>query len=605
MHKEEAALSETDQQDLTIKIRQLVRYLTSSHRTGAGQCADGEQWGLNWQSSWWASKLALGAHQVRHLLEPDDYTAIERLVLAEADRQMRRLIPSGLAEDTKAEETAWDAEILAVALLLLPQSEHRDRWKSRIVEFSINTFSRPSDRNSMIVLDGITVGEACRSCNIHEDGSLENHGANHFCYVASPLLSKSWCSLALSMSSIPVPEALAHNVEYVWRFAEPTFLTNRFAYLAGQDWARYTYGEYFILPALCFLASIGCGSKTGTIFNQRLQMIEMEARRSSDGSFFGARFTEGLYNGQFAKYETDCFACVALSLAQIAWQKLPVPSSARETLPSVVISYESQCCYARSSTSFMSFAWSTLTRSVPNLNFISFADDSLCEWHEANLLGSVKFVRPVKWVGVKAMDVSEGALRVEGSHSMRYSSGFSVADHDVSLCLSDGCLRVSSIYTARSERFVAHTTGLNWRVPNDVFNAFQRRYFWGMNNYAISSWESDARKQVPSQNPISTWSKLKRRMQLYGEVVELGSSSWVNIDNRIGLVFPREQSIFVRRFPRKEAPWGSLNVEQVEVGRSRWQIGSQPGKIILETNYVAHVGTAEQTLELSRKWGFD
>ena len=586
---------------LTKKLRQIVRYLTKSHVTSDGKCADNGRWGLNWQSSWWATKLALGADIARDLLEPSDVMAVHILVAAEANRHLDRLIPTGLAEDTKAEETAWDAEIIAVALALLPDHPHASQWRRRLVEFGINTFSRPSDRENSATVDGILVSDALRSCNVHQDGSLENHGTTHFCYVASPLISKAWCAFALSRASLPVPTALSHNVEHVWGFAEPTFLNNRFAYLGGQDWARYTYGEYFILAALPFLASIGCGRRTGYIFRQRLKLLEIEAAQSSDGSFFGARFTQGRYDGQYAKYETDCFACIALSLELLTSHGMSIGPIEELHPPVVVSSPEAQCCYARDRDLFMSFAWSTLTRPVPNITFLPLSDDSIADWHEANLLGTVKFLQPTKWVGVKAMEARENGLRVEGTHSIRNLKGTALAEHELSLELKMGRLHVRSLYTSRKKLRAVCITGLNWRIPNDFFNNWRRQYFFEGPDGSISTFESLALKEGVNGGSLSFLQKVRRKLQKYGDVMPLGTSSWLNVDNKVGLVFQDNKEFVLRRYPLKEAPWNSLNVEQVESPEAHWRFNALNGMVLLEMNCFLHLGTAAETRRLSRE----
>jgi hypothetical protein len=597
--KQEIDICDDLRTTLTVKLRQLVRYLASSHVTANGTCADKGRWGLSWQSSWWATKLALGVDIARDRLEACDIEAVHALVAAEANRHLDRLIPTGLAEDTKAEETAWDAEILAVALALEKDHICASKWNQRLIEFGINTFSRPSDRSNHTKVDGITLSDALRSCNIHEDGSLENHGTTHFCYVASPLISKAWCAFALRRASLPVPTALFHNVEYVWRFAEPTFLTNRFAYLGGQDWARYTYGEYFILPALPFLASINCGQRTTEILHQRLKLMLEESTRNSDGSFFGTRFTQGQYNGQYAKYETDCFASVALSLEMLTSQNFVTGPTEELPRSVIVTSPEAQCCYARYHDLFMSFAWSTLTRQVPNVTFLPLSDDSLVDWHEANLLGSVKFLKPTKWVGVKAMEAHPDGLRIEGSHAIRNLRGDTLAEHEIFATLNDGVMKISSRYTSRRKLVAVHLTGLNWHIPNDIFNQCCRNYFFGSLNGDISSFESRSQKKLPKRS-MSRFHKLRQKLQIYGEVKPLGMSRWLNVDNKVGIIFQKNQEFVLRRYPFKKAPWQSLNIEQLEAPQAHWRFNISEGEVLIETNYLMHLGTKEETLELAR-----
>ncbi|WP_371158464.1 hypothetical protein [Jannaschia sp. 2305UL9-9] len=597
--KDEISVSEDVHVELGTILKRLVRYLTSSHVTGNGSCQDNGRWGLSWQSSWWATKLALGADMARDILEPDDMAAVHALVAAEANRHLSRLIPTGLSEDTKAEETAWDAEIIAVAMALLPDDSNAPLWRKRLIEFGINTFSCPSDRNNNTVVDGVTVSETLRSCNIHEDGSLENHGTTHFCYVASPLISKTWAAFALKRASIAIPDALAHNAKKVWEFSEPTFLSNRFAYLGGQDWARYTYGEYFILPALLFLASIECGERTGTIFQKRLALLDFEASRSLDGSFFGARFTQGLYKGQYAKYETDCFACIALTLTMLASQGFATGPAA-EGCAAGTSSPESQCCYARNETAFMSFAWSTLNQPVPNLVFLPFSDDSIADWYRANLLGSIKFGQEVNWIGVKAMEAQGNSIRVEGSHSIRNSKGVALAQNHLKIDFRDGILRVASKYRSSRKLSAVHLTGLNWSIPNDVFNGFTRTYFFEGPSDTISSFESVASTDPQNTNTLSFTEKIKRKAQLHGEAKNFGASRWLNIDNKVGVVFDRDERIALRRYPNKEATWSSLNIERVETPKANWRFNVPKGSTLLDLSCRLHLGTARETQRLAQ-----
>ena len=399
---------------------------------------------------------------------------------------------------------------------------------------------------------------------------------------------------------LPVPIALSHNVAHVWRFAETTFLTNRFAYLGGQDWARYTYGEYFILPALPFLASIGCGRRTGLIFRRRLNLIQLEAAQNSDGSFFGTRFTQGRYSGQYAKYETDCFACVALSLEFLASQKIEIGPKEELPAPVVLSSPEALCCYARDTDLFMSFAWSTLDHPVPNLTFLPLLDDSLADWHEANLLGSVEFGEPVKWVGVKAMEAHENCLRVEGTHLIRNLKGAALAEHALSLELKNGLLRLSSRYTGKKNLHLVHLTGLNWRIPNDFFNKFRRTYFFEGPNGSVSSFQSNADKRVHNLKTLSHRQKIQRRLKMYGDVVRLGSSNWLNVDNKVGLILQGKKEFVLRRYPLQDAPWNSLNVEQLESPKGHWQFNVAKRKCLLEMNCVMHIGSVEETIERSK-----
>lgn len=582
------------------RLADLVRYLVSSHVHGTGNCADGGKWGLSWQSSWWATKLALGADVAGDALDTSEVEAARRIISLEASRHLERLIPTGLAQDTKAEENAWDAESLAAAISLSSPGEDVGRWRQRLVEFSVNTFSRPSDQYSHATVDGVAIRDVLKSCNIHNDGSLENHGAAHFCYVASPLLSKAFCAYALQRKGKPVPIALNWNVDHVWGFAEPTFLKNRFAYIGGQDWARYTYGEYFILPALLYLASIGRSKKTIEIFNQRLHLLHFEAKTSDDGSFFGGRFTKGNYQGQFAKYETDCFSCVALALdmmSHFSFDDSPVQPEPDK----IHISHESLTCYARQGEGFFSFSWQTLESHLPNITFVPLADDSLAEWHAGNLIGSIWMPRTtMRWVGVKSFDRSDKGLRIEGEHVLRAVDGTDLARHYLSVELNGGVLSVVSRFVAASKLRAVHLTGIDWHIPNDLFNGHKRHYFSEGPDGAIVSLTSIARNPAPFPAKIGPIARLKRKLRLDGQMHAFGASRWLNIDDQIGIFHRGTDRFVLSQFGHKIAPWNSLNIERVQTPASGWRFNVVSGTVLLDSEFTLHLGSHKETRDLAK-----
>lgn len=582
------------------RLAGLVRYLIGSHVHGKGKCADGGKWGMSWQSSWWATKLALGADVAGAALDASETGAIQKIISLEANRHLKRLIPTGLAQDTKAEENAWDAEALAAAISLNSSGEDLDRWRQRLIEFSVNTFSRPSDRYSQDSVDNVRVREVLKSCNIHEDGSLENHGAAHFCYVASPLLSKAFCAYALQRKGKSVPESLSWNVDHVWGFAEPTFLKNRFAYIGGQDWARYTYGEYFILPALLYLASIGCGEKTREIFNQRLQLLHFEAKTNDDGSFFGRRFTKGNYQGQPAKYETDCFSCIALALDMMGDFSFEDNPSQPEQ-DKIHISHESLTCYAHQNKSFFSFSWQTLESHVPNITFVPLADDSLAEWHAGNLIGSIWLPRTtVRWVGVKSINRCDKGLQIEGEHVLRASNGTNLAWHFLSVELDGAILSVRSRFIAARTLRAVYITGIDWHIPNDVFNGYKRSYYSEGPGGAVISLTSLARDPGAFPEKTGLITRLKRKLRIDRQVHSFGTSRWLNIDDQIGIFYKGADKFSLSRFGYKVAPWNSLNIERVETPASGWRFNVSSGAVLLESEFTVHLGSHTETCELSK-----
>ena len=98
-------------------------------------------------------------------------------------------------------------------------------------------------------LEGKPISEWVKTANVHDDFTIENHGAYHFCYMSCPLHNLAWSYYALRTARRSVPPQLWHHYREVWNALARTFLPDgRFAYLSGKDWPRYAYGLSFILP---------------------------------------------------------------------------------------------------------------------------------------------------------------------------------------------------------------------------------------------------------------------------------------------------------------------------------------------------------------------
>ena len=585
-----------------------LRYLAESHLSAGGRCANAGQWGLEWQSAWWSAKLASAARLLWRELPADLQAAVERVVAAEADRQLPRIVPTGLHLDTKAEENAWDAEILAAAIALLPGHPRRARWHDKLIEISANVFSSPHDRTSDKSIDGRPARELIYTCNLHGDYSLENHGAYHFCYVASPLLSKAWCAYALQSIGSEVPQAVMHGVSEVWALARHTFLDHRFAYISGQDWARYTYGEYFIVPALVFLEHSLADGRCTEILRARLELLWQEAQGNSDGSFFGGRFTAGRFGGQYGKYETDCFACLAL-----AWmlRRQPAPPLAPHPQPRhrvdsfQHVSPEAQFCFQRTPQCFFSFSWSTLDEMVPNLCMIPAGRDDLAEWHSGNLIGAVAVPGHHITIGVRAMKSSEAGIEIAGSCLIRSMRGKPLVEHllDIRFDARSASASIHSRFVARTALRRVSVTGVNLRIPNDLFNGHRRRlrYEGGERWLETTPAQRDPLRNRDRRGLARRIAeRLLRGVGRDNSTVERVSSNWLNVDDALGLVVQGEPTISIRRFSGRQSTWGSLFVEQIEAPARRFFLRRRAGDVLLDTTVVVHVGSAQRTAAIAR-----
>lgn len=586
------------------RARAMARYLCDGHVTGSGVCQDGRRWGLNWQSSWWAAKLGLAAWHLRDLLAADEHEAVRRVIAAEADRHLKRVAPTGLFLDTKAEETAWDVEALAVACLLVPDAPQREAWQAKLVEFSFNVFSAPQDRFNSTVVDGAPVCEQVYTCNTHADHSLDNHGSFHFCYIASPLLSKAWTWFALKQAGVPVPDALQHHVADVWSLARQTFLTHRFAYVGGQDWARYTYGEYFIVPALSYLAQVVDDPQVRTVQQARLRFMAAEAQNDPQGGFFGRRFTLGRLHGQLAKYESDALACMALTALYERTVHEPTPTSLVK-LPavqpeSVHISPEGQFCFWRTSAFFFAFSWSHLDHPGPSLVFGPTERDDMIDWREGNGLGRVDTpAGPASMWGVRSMRRIGNQLHVKGELFALSRKGHRETESVLELVLdaeAQTCSFTHRVTALRPLRWV-RVTPLGLHVPNDLFNGGRRVVVQDDQRHLIES--SHPRSgQAPWRPPTGwrrRWRGVQRRLGLpAGEHSRTFPGASIQIDDALTISRNAGAGMIWRQFDRPNSPSDALWVDRVDLAAPRWVLKARPGDVLLDVQVTLSVRPASE-----------
>ncbi|MEM7232676.1 MAG: hypothetical protein AAF517_10900 [Planctomycetota bacterium] len=596
---------------LLSRARQVIKYMTQSHRSSNGTCADGGKWGRDWQSSWWATKMVLGARLIWDHLDYSERAAVDRLLAFEADRHLDRVVPSGIAIDTKAEENAWDTEILATALAHLPDHASAPAWREKLIEFGLNTLSTPQDRFDESTVSGVRVKDGVYTTNVHSDFTLENHGSSHFCYIASPLVSVAWSYYALLSSGQEVPDALFHHVTELWNEAKPTFLGERFAYVGGKDWARYTYGLYFIVPALVMLQQRFGDTDARNIENARLKSLLAEHADNDDGSFYGKRVTRSRFFGQYAKYETDCYA--KLGLAYLLHRDLRTTKEAtpdeefREKQISVKVSPESHTCFANTKDFFSSFSWNTLTKPWPMATFIPNGMDDVVEWEANNLLGRVRFLGETEAVGVRSAKEKDGGFVVQGTVVYRHGAGERM-EHRLSFDVNPERAIVDSEFIAKSKFLVVARDSINLYVVNDWFNGFERRYFHqGGENVITFDPEAADRRAAQSKAPAIVKRVQSKLSKAFGFGVETKhfESPWINIDNKLGVIHldPSEGSFYLREEGRRNTPAGCLHYNTLAgtAPLSR-PFYVRPGEQIVRTKIAVVAATAEETAALAKEW---
>ncbi len=280
-------------------ILPMLRYLVATHVTGTRPTSDGKPWGDAWQSAYWAQMLGRAAWFVWDDLPEGLRAQVRRVVVHEAERIARAEPPHQIKSDTKAEENAWNSEVLSAAMLLAPDHPRRPAWEKAFQKWVFSSLLRPADARSDAVVDGRTVREQFTGANVYDDFTLENHGFVHPDYMQCFGLSLG-CALDYHLTGRKPPEALLYNVAGIYENLKWFLLPDGgFVYPNGQDWELFRNAAW--VRSHLLMAVYGGDPDSWHWAGWSLETLERMQARSPQGNVF---LPEEYF---FASTQTDLF----------------------------------------------------------------------------------------------------------------------------------------------------------------------------------------------------------------------------------------------------------------------------------------------------------
>ncbi len=151
-------------------------------------------WGHDWQTPLWALYAGTAGWLLWDELGATDAEYVRKMVEDEGRRLVGYPVPyyrsdSGAllsSGDSKAEENAWNAQFLYLAVNMMPSHPLRKAWEYKAAELAVSAHARPSDVTSNTqVVGGRPVRSWLRGSNVNADSSVINHGIVHPDYMAT------------------------------------------------------------------------------------------------------------------------------------------------------------------------------------------------------------------------------------------------------------------------------------------------------------------------------------------------------------------------------------------------------------------------------------
>jgi hypothetical protein len=236
------------------RVRQALNYDYNTHVTGSYKTTDGNAWGwsgesTDWQTPEWSGSMGLACILVQSNLPAATVAGVRTVVVSEANHRAGIAPASGHVSDTKAEENAWQGNILALAAAWMSTSNQSVTWSNAAKNYLVNTYTVGSSA-------GDPLASWISTYNLYNDWALENHGFFHPTYemVAGMSSGDSLLMARMANTNIAAPfQTFAeHNVMAAWSNVMSGMVMDSgdFAYPAGLDWELHDYEQYSFIAWL-------------------------------------------------------------------------------------------------------------------------------------------------------------------------------------------------------------------------------------------------------------------------------------------------------------------------------------------------------------------
>lgn len=181
-------------------------------------------WGGAWQTPHWAMLAGEAGWLLWDRLTPQVREYVAQMVVSEADYVLTRateywadksgtIVSPG---NTKAEENAWNAALLELAVNMMPTHPRMMLWRTKAVDLEVASFATLNDMSSSKVVNGLPLSTRLRGANAFNDATVENHHRIHPDYMTN-IQQLWWAADFARLANRATPAAAFHNAELVYQ----------------------------------------------------------------------------------------------------------------------------------------------------------------------------------------------------------------------------------------------------------------------------------------------------------------------------------------------------------------------------------------------------
>lgn len=295
------------------RIGKLIKGVAAVYKSNQ---PDGKGWGRGWQTALWATFVGQGAWMIWDSLDIETQKMVQTVVVNEADhfippdyRVPYWTSPDGHVNtpgDTKAEENAWNATLLQLAVAMMPNHPHVKEWKRVCSELMLSASSQQRDLENNEIVDGKPVKDWLHGFNVRDDGAVVNHHIIHPDYIVSLLNLTARTYLVQSLVGESVPGASLWHHRFIYQsliklaWSSPPYEAPggtmyipgkaEIYYPQGTDWTKDKFDPYYLADVNAHLLGWdkGLTHKVGDWMRIRASRILVMQSNYNDGHTFPA-----------------------------------------------------------------------------------------------------------------------------------------------------------------------------------------------------------------------------------------------------------------------------------------------------------------------------
>lgn len=168
-------VSEAEATTIAVKlIKSVARHHVANEASG---------WGNGWQTAYWAALDGTAGWLLWGDLSATDREYVRKMVAYEANRFIGYQVPylRDLAGtiltpgDSKGEEDAWNARLMMLAVIMMPQHSRHAAWLYEAGELGVAAFSRQADLTNSTEYSGLPARDWLYGSNLESNGAMVNH----------------------------------------------------------------------------------------------------------------------------------------------------------------------------------------------------------------------------------------------------------------------------------------------------------------------------------------------------------------------------------------------------------------------------------------------